>query len=84
MSTFGKVVLAIGLGVVGLAGLAMSLCGGAFTILSFNDPYIPTFIPVIVLVIGIGGLWLSVKGWKKVFASRPAPLDESRVGDPPA
>ena len=77
MSRGVSVLATIGLGVAGVAGLLMSLCGGLISVTAlFNlrDPYSEGFMVVSVpsLLVGLLVLWLVVRALRKRAARRAA------------
>ena len=63
MSTIGKAVGTIALLLLGLVGLAMSLCGGVFTASSIGNPGMSSLLVFSIpsLVFGLAVLWIACR-----------------------
>ena len=66
MKTYAKVTLALCLGLMGIVGLLMTLCGGFFTVVGFKGGVLPISIPS--LLAGLALIWGAIK-----LASKPSP-----------
>jgi hypothetical protein len=59
MDSIGKVITAIVMGIVGLVGLLMTLCGGVFTVNAFNTSGTLGLLIISLpsLAVGVGAMW---------------------------
>jgi hypothetical protein len=72
MKDVGDVILTIALAMLGVLGLLMSLCGGAFVVLTAREAPAMLWIAGPSLAVGLLFAWLAVRGLRRGKARRDA------------